>query len=199
MYRRCITTIVENSGGAKCHFFVAIERNSSPAWVRSFYDNCGDPRKQDNYKGKLSKRNCEFFFYADVYPGRKISYGYVLGNHKKIIFAQTIKYLNLYCGSKFVIADTTEYGKYMDGVCSLEHLVKEIKNYQYKDRKFTGKINATSTDDVLTCLIMSVSLGTGGQNQAQIRIANLKEESRKNCTPPWLSANCRCPLVVSRK
>lgn len=195
MYRRCITTIVENSGGAKCHFFVAIERNSNPSWVRSFYDAWGDPRNHNVCKSVLNKRNCEFFFYADVYSGCKISYGYVLGSAKKRIFATNIKFLNCHHSDNFRIADTAEYGLYMTGVCSLEHLVREIKNYQYKDRKYTGKINSTSTDDVLTCLIMSIALGSAHKGSSGIRINNLKEERITNCTQPWLSVNCKCLLL----
>ena len=92
IYRRCITTIVTNSKCKKCHFFVSVERNSNADWAHSFYDYCGDPRKHHSTKHVLNQENCEFFFYAKVYPGRKICYGYTLGQEKKIFFQNALDF-----------------------------------------------------------------------------------------------------------
>ena len=81
----------------------------------------------------------------------------------------------------------------MSNMCSLEHLIKEIKNFQC-NKKFSGKINSTSTDDVITCLIMCIAIGTSYIKGAIIRIRNFQHEEITHCTEPWLGMNCKCPL-----
>lgn len=195
MYTRCVTTIVNHSGGLKCYFFVAIERNSNPDAVRSYYSTWIDLRA----RGVVTSMQCEFFNYVDVYAGRKLAYGYNLGVTKKHIFSTVTGFLNTKHSTHFKVASTTEFGVYSRDVCTLEHIVFEIKNFYYKDRKYTGKRNKTSTDDAITCLVMSIYLGLVHEPSSETRIRNLKNERVYHCTPPWIGSNCICPLNVSVK
>lgn len=191
MYRRCVTTIVERSRGVKCYFFVAIERNSNPDAVRSYYNKWVNLRN-----GSVKRHQCEFFNYVDVYGGRNLSYGYNLGARKKHIFSTVVAFLNNKHETHFRVASTVEFGVFTKDECTLEQLVQEIKNFHYKDRKYTGKLNKVTTDDVTTCLIMSLYLGIAHRHNADTRIANLRTETVTHCTAPWIGTSCMCPLSV---
>jgi hypothetical protein len=193
MYTKCVTTVVEHSGGLKCYFYVAIERNSNPDAVRSYYSTWVDLRG----KGVVTSRQCDFFNYVDVYAGRKLSYGYNLGARKKHIFSTVANFLNTKHSTHFKVASTTEFGAYTKDVCTLEHVVSEIKHFYYKDRKYTGKRNKTSTDDAITCLVMALYLALAHEPSSYTRIQNLRNERVSHCTPPWIGSNCSCPLNVS--
>ena len=186
MYLRCIETIVDRSQGVKCYFFVAIERNSNPDAVRSYYNKW--------VNGVKDRRRCEFFNYVDVYSGRNLSYGYNLGAKKKHSFSIVVAFLNNKHKTHFKVASTVEFGVYSKDICTLEYLVQEIKNFHYKDRKYTGKLNKVTTDDMTTCLIMSLWLGLAHRLNANTRITNLRTETVTHCTPPWIGTNCMCPL-----
>lgn len=191
MYHRCVTTIVCRSRGVKCYFFVAIERNSNPDAVRSYYNKWVNVART----GRVNKHQCDFFYYADVYSGRNLAYGYNLGIRKKHIFSTVVAFLNNQHQVCFKVASTIEFGVYSKDVCTLEQLVHELKTFHYKDRKYTGKINKVTTDDVVTCLVMSLWLGLAHRHNADTRIRNLRTESVTHCTAPWISSNCMCPLV----
>lgn len=192
MYVKCVTTIVNRSQGEKCYFFVALERNSNPDAVRSYYNTWVNLHA----RGVVTNRQCEFFNYVDVYAGRNLSYGYNLGVRKKHIFSTIVSFLNNRHKTHFRVASTAEHGAYSRDICTLEHLVQEIKNFHYKDRKYTGKLNKATTDDITTCLVMSLYLGIAHTPLADTRIANLRTEQVTHCTPPWIGTNCRCPLPV---
>ena len=193
MYHRCVTTIVNRTPGVKSYFFVAIERNSNPDAVRSYYNKWVNMRAKT---GLVDKRQCEFFYYVDVYSGRNLSYGYNLGMKKKHIFSTVVAFLNNKHKTSFRVASTVEFGVYTKDVCTLEQLEHEIKNFHYKDRKYTGKLNKVTTDDMTTCLVMSLWLGMAHRHNADARIANLRTEYVTHCTAPWISTNCMCPLSV---
>lgn len=195
MYTSCVTTLVARSG-AKCYFFVAIERNSNPDAVRHYYQVWVDLRRRigSTGSGTINANTCEFLCYADVYSGRNLSYGYNLGYRKKLIFSTIINFFNSKHVTHFRVATTAEHGVYSKDVCTLEHLVQEIKNFHYKDRKYTGKITPDSTDDLLTCIVMSTFLGMSFKMTAPSRIVNLKTERITHCTAPWIGVNCVCPL-----
>lgn len=189
MYVQCVTTLVEMSP-VKCYFFVAIERNSNPDAVRSYYNTWVNLHS----KGVVTKHQCDFFYYVDVYSGRNLSYGYNLGVRKKHIFSTMVSFLNNRHNTHFKIASTVEHGVFTQNTCTIEHLVEEIKNFHYKDRKYTGKINKVSTDDMTTCLVMSLYHGIAYRLTADKRISNLHTEQITHCTPPWIGTNCKCPL-----
>ena len=192
MYVKCVTVITSKTHPeTRCNFFVAIERNSNADAVRTYYRNWVD----------LSKKfpGCNFFRYVDVYSGRRIVHGYNMNFTKSNIFSITINFLNnLHLGS-FKIATTTEYGAFTRDVCAVEHLIKEIKNYRYTvSNKYSGKINPVSTDDVITCVIMAISLGYSFKGNSLMRINNLASEHISHCTVPWISMTCQCPIKPGR-
>lgn len=193
MYASCVSTLVQRNGGSKCYFFVAIERNSNPDAVRSYYKTWVDQKKKTKLKGLVYDRNCDFFCYVDVYSGRNLSYGYNLCK-KKFIFSTIVNFFNTKHVTHFRIATTAEHGVYTKDTCTLEHIVQEIKNFRYKDRKYTGKISNSSTDDLTTCIVMSTFLGLSHKASVATRIRNLKTEHITHCTAPWISTNCMCPL-----
>lgn len=189
MYTKCVMTIVKHCSGIKSYFYVAIERNSNPDAVRSYYSTWVDLR----VKGIVTNRQCEFFYYVDVYSGRKLAYGFNLGSNKKHIFSIVTSYLNTKHATHFQVAATTEFGAYTKDVCVLEQLISEIKHFYYKNRKYTGKQNKTSTDDAITCLVLALYLSFSHEPSSATRIQSLREKS--HCSPPWIEPNCRCPLI----
>lgn len=196
MYARCITTLVEKTLG-KCNFFVAIERNSNPDAVRSYYSTWVDQRKRSAGSaagGLLSKANCEFFAFVDVLTDRNLLYGYLLTGKKFHICSSVLNFINSKHKTHFRMATTSEYGAFSKDVCSLEYLLNEVKNYQYRDNKYTGKLMGGFTDDVVLCLIMSAFFGMSHRMTTAVRIRNIKTESLTNCTRPWVGMNCKCPL-----
>ena len=186
--------MVQKTAG-KCNFFVAIERNSNPDAVRSYYSTWVDQRRRPAGAGILTKSNCEFFAYVDVYTGRNLAYGYLLTGKKFHICSSVINLFNTRHKSQFRIATTAEYGLFSKDMCSLEYLLNEVKNYHYKERKFTGKLVAGMTDDAVLCLIMSTFSGISHKMSADVRIRNMKTEHVTHCTRPWISMNCKCPLT----
>lgn len=194
MYAKCVATMVENTVG-RCNFFVAIERNSNPDAVRSYYTNWVDQRNRPDAAAiGLTGANCEFFAFVDVFSDRNLMYGYLLTGKKFHICSSVINFLNTKHKTHFRMATTSEYGAFSKDVCSLEYLLHEIKNYQYRDRKYTGKLTVGLTDDVILCLIMSTFFGMSHRMTAGVRIRNIKTENITNCTRPWIGMNCKCPL-----
>ncbi|GFR77345.1 tripartite terminase subunit 3 [Elysia marginata] len=196
MYSACVLTLVKRSGGAKCNFFVAIERNSNPDAVRTNYYTWVDLRNRESGRHVLSKNNCEFFAYvADVTRTAGPVYGYLLGSTKSHMVASMANFFNNKHRSTLLIADTVEFGRFTPDVCTIDLLQKEIDSYRFHNGKYTGK-HKHGTDDMITSLINVTYLMCSFKGSVMNRIDNYKDERNRPCSLPWININCKCHHVT---
>ncbi|KAK3761558.1 hypothetical protein RRG08_010282 [Elysia crispata] len=196
MYSNCVVTLIRKApADVKCNFFVAIENNSNPDSVRSYYNTWVDQRRRGGGRRVANDSNSEFFAFVKVYEGRNICYGYTLCD-KFLIFDSVIHFLNSTHKNLFRVATAAEYGVNTKDICSLELLLKEIQTFHNKGGKFTGKISVGFTDDVVTCLIMALHMGRSYKGIAHSIVDNLRTERMTNCVPPWINIHCSCPLTA---
>lgn len=211
MYTHCIRTVVSfhRPLGEKCYFFVAIERNSNPDSVRAYYKTWVDlrrrippPTKTDPQKiarkavsegSSLSEETivnlihacAEFFFYAETTSAGLTYYGYSVTSDKRSIFSGVANILNRKHTTYFRIALTNEMGWFMSDCCSLEYLLREVRQFRYKNRRFTGKVASDACDDAITCLVMCLFMGDAYKLSINERIDNF--EKNKRCSLPWVN------------
>ena len=194
MYVKCVETVVaQTNPNTCCNFFLAIERNINPDAARGYYMTWA------NQESRLPFGRAKFFFYVDVYGGKKAAaYGYLVDASKKLKCDTIISMLNN--GSSmgsFRVATSTEYCAFMRDTSIVEHLLKELKNFQSDEALgCTGKLTHETTDDCCFCFIMALYLGYQYRKDALVRVNNAKNESRRNCTRPWVTPYCQCPLLM---
>ena len=123
-----------------------------------------------------------------------MSYGYLLGYKKKMIFSSIIRLFNERHARQIRIANTAEFGVYSRETCVTENFVQEIKAFHNKDMRYTGKISHVSTDDLITWAVMATYLCIAHRAQAPTRMRNIETEQQSHCTAPWISSKCNCPV-----